>query len=362
MRIGILGLPFVGKTTLFNALTKSQAQTGAYAMGHKDPNIASVKVPDERLEALAEVFKPPKVIQATIDYIDVGGMTKGYVQNEASANLLAALRNVDALAHVVRVFEDESVPHIEGDINPRRDIENLNLELTLADLQVVEKRLERLGRELRVSKDSNLSKEKELLEKLKRYLESEVPIRQIELADEEEDLIRGYTFLTQKPLLLVLNLGEKQVERSQDHLDLISDLHQKPQVFGLTLCAKLEMEIDELEPQEGKAFLRELGIEQTALEKTIKASYQLLDLISFFTIGDSEVRAWSIEKGTSAVIAAGKIHSDMQRGFIRAESINCSDLIQAGSFSKAKELGILKLEGKDYIVKDGDVLTIRFSI
>lgn len=352
----------MGKTTLFNALTRSHAQTGAYAVGHKDPNMASVKVPDERLEALARVFKPPKVVHAHIEYVDVGGMTKGYVQNEASANLLAALRHVDALAHLVRLFEDESIPHVEGSINPRRDIESLNLELALADLQVIEKRLERLAKELRVNKNPNLLKEEELLKKLKNQLEAETPIREVGLSIEEKSLIRGYTFLTQKPLLIVLNLDEKQLEKSRSYLDVISELHQKPRVLGLTLCAKLEMEIGELQPDEAQAFLKELGIEEPALEKILKASYEILGLVSFFTIGDSEIRAWSLEKGTTAVNAAGKIHSDMEQGFIRAETINCFDLVKAGSFFKAKESGLLRLEGKDYIVKDGDVLTIRFSV
>ncbi|MFQ6040417.1 MAG: redox-regulated ATPase YchF [Candidatus Poribacteria bacterium] len=362
MQIGVVGMPYVGKTTLFNALTKSKAETGNYA-GRMAANIGDVKVPDERLEPLAAIFKPKRIVSSSIEYIDVAGMAKGVIEKgRMDANLLAALRNVNALAHVVRVFEDDNVPHVDGAIDPKRDIENLNIELALADLQIIEKRLERLGRELRAAKTPNLVHERELLEKFRDLLESNIPLRETEISADEELMIRGYQFLTQKPLLLILNIGEEQIGDGDSLLEQLSEFAQKPNTKALAVCAQLEMEIAELEDEDAAVFREDLGLKESAMARVIHLSYELLSLITFFTGGDNEVRAWTTKRGTTALSAAGMIHSDMERGFIRAETIQADDLIRCGSLAKAKKAGLLRLEGKEYLVQDKDFLTIRFSV
>ena len=362
MQIGIVGMPYVGKTTLFNALTKSKAETGTYA-GRMNANISDVKVPDERLELLAAIFKPKKIVPASIEYIDIAGMAKGVIEKgRMDADLLAALRNVNALVHVVRVFEDDNVPHVDVSIDSKRDIDNLNVELALADLQIIEKRLERLARELRTTKTQNIVHEQELLERFQHLLESNVPLRETEISDDEELMIRGYQFLTQKPLLLVLNIGEEQIGDSDELLEQLSEFTQRPKTKALAVCAQLEMEIAELDDEYAAAFIEDLGLKESAMTRVIHTSYELLSLITFFTGGDNEVRAWTTKQGTPALSAAGMIHSDMERGFIRAETIQADDLIRCGSLAKAKETGLLRLEGKEYPVQDKDFLTIRFSV
>jgi len=374
MQIGIVGMPYVGKTTVFNALTKSSAETGSYA-AHKDANVSVVKVPDDRLEPLRAIFKPKKLVYAEIEYIDVAGMRKGAVENGSmDARLLARneverrsffsdLRNVDALAHVVRVFEDDKVPHVDGSVYPKRDIENLNMELALADLQIIEKRLDRLAKELRTSKDANLIREQELLQKFQSLLESDIPLRETEISAGEERMVRGYQFLTQKPLLLMLNIGEDQIEDSERLLAQFAEYAKKPNTGVIAVCAKIEMEIAQLEDdEEASLFLEEMGLGESAMTRVIHTSYDLLGLITFFTGGDNEVRAWTVPNGTTALAAAGTIHSDMERGFIRAETIQAEDLIKCGSLAKAREAGLLRLEGKEYVVLEGDFLTIRFSV
>ncbi|MBM3239765.1 redox-regulated ATPase YchF [Candidatus Poribacteria bacterium] len=362
MQIGIIGMPYVGKTTLFNALTKAKAETGTYA-GRMDFNLGEVKVPEERLELLAAIFKPKKIVPASIEYIDIGGIAKGVVEKGGmDADLLATLRNIDALAHVVRVFEDDNVPHVEGNIDPQRDIKNLNVELALADLQIIEKRLERLVRELRTTKIPVLVHEQELLEKFRHFLESNVPLREIDISDGEELMIRGYQFLSQKPLLLILNIGEEQIGDSDTLIEQLSEFTQKPKTKALAVCAQLEMEIAALDAEDAAVFIEDLGLKESAMTRVIHTSYELLSLITFFTGGDNEVRAWTAKQGTTAISAAGMIHSDMERGFIRAETIQADDLIRCGSLAKAREAGLLRLEGKEYLVKDKDFLTIRFSV
>ncbi|MBC8235818.1 redox-regulated ATPase YchF [bacterium] len=362
MQIGIVGMPYVGKTTLFNALTKSKAETGTYA-GRMNANIGDVKVPEERLELLAAIFKPKKIVQASIEYIDIAGMAKGVIEKGImDVDLLTALRNVDALAYMVRAFEDDNVPHVDSNIDPKRDIENLNVELTLADLQIIEKRLERLARELRATKTPNLIHEQALLEKFQHLLESNVPLRETEISDDEELMTRGYQFLTQKPLLLILNIGEEQIDDSDSLLEQLSGFTQKPNTKALAVSAQLEMEIAELDDEDAAVFIEDLGLKESAMTLVIHTSYELLGLITFFTGGDNEVRAWTTKQGTTALSAAGMIHSDMERGFIRAETIQADDLIRCGSLAKAKESGLLRLEGKEYLVQDKDFLTIRFSV
>jgi len=363
MRIGIVGMPYVGKTTVFNALTKSSAETGGYA-SQKDANVSVIKVSEDRLEPLGEIFNPKKLVHANIEYIDVVGMRKGAVKDGSmDARLLADLRTVDALAHVVRVFEDDRVPHVDGSVEPERDIENLNTELALADLQIIENRLERLDRELRASKEANLLREQELLQKFRSLLESGVPLRETEISDDDEKIIRGYQFLTQKPLLLILNIGEDQIEDTESLLAQFSEYEKKQNTSVLAVCAKIEMEIAQLEDdEEASLFLEEMGLSESAMTRVIHTSYDLLGLITFFTGGDNEVRAWTAKRETMALAAAGMIHSDMERGFIRAEIIQAKELIKCGSLAKAKESGLLRLEGKEYILQEGDFMTVRFNV
>lgn len=363
MQIGIIGLPYVGKTTLFNALTGAEAETGLYS-AKRTANIAAVKVPDERLYLLGEkVFRSGKITPVTIEYLDFVGIKGGSVRSgELDRTLLASLRNADGIVHVVRTFEAESVPHIEGTIDPARDIEIIDLELALADLQVVENRLTSLAKELRVKRDSELEHERDLLERCRRSLESGEALRELELSPEEEKMIKGFQFLTRKPMLILLNIGEDQMEEAEELLNSIHRFTDRPGRGAIALCAELEMEISQLEDEEAEEFLKEMGLEGSALQRMVKASYDLMDLVTFFTGGDKETRAWTAPKGTTAHRAAGMIHSDMERGFIRAEVINWRDLLDCGSFAKAREEGKLRIEGKGYIVQDGDVLHIRFNV
>jgi len=362
MQIGIIGLPYVGKTTLFNALTGAEAEIGLYS-AKRTANIAAVKVPDDRLYLLGErVFRSGKITPITIEYLDFVGIKEGSVRSgELDRSLLASLRNVDGIVHVVRAFKDESVPHVEGSIDPGRDIEIVDLELTFADLQVVENRLSSLAKELRVKRDPDLEHERDLLERCQRSLESGEALREIELSPEEERAIRGFQFLTRKPMLILLNVGEDQMEEAEELLDSIRRFSERPGRAAIALCAELEMEISQLE-EDAEEFLKEMGLEGSALQRMVRASYELMDLITFFTGGDKETRAWTAPKGITAHRAAGMIHSDMERGFIRAEVINWRELLECGSFTKAREEGKLRIEGKEYIVQDGDVLHIRFNV
>lgn len=362
MKIGIVGLPYVGKTSLFNALTQSNAETGVY-QAQKGSNISSVKVPDERLEPLAAMFKPKKVTPASIDYVDVAGVSKGDSERGGlEAGVLAELREVDALLLMVRVFADDSIPHVNGSVDARRDIETVDLELAFADLQIIDKRLERIHRELRAKKVPVLEGERTVLERCKAFLERGIALREIDLSPEDAKVIRGYRFLTQKPMLLIFNIGENQLEHAEEIRSNFAEYEKKPQTEILTLCAKLEMEISQLDAADAEIFLAEMGLKESALKRIIHASYHLLGLITFFTVGSNEVRAWTLNRGMTAVEAAGVVHTDFARGFIRAETIHWAELVDCGSLAKAREKGLLRLEGKDYVVQDGEVLTIRFSV
>ena len=360
MKIGIVGLPYVGKTSLFNALTQSEAETGTYA-AKKGWNVGSVKVPDKRLGALAEVFTPKRVTPTSIDYVDSTGVSKGDIALEGlEAGVIAELREVDALAHIARVFEDDAVPHVDGDVDPKRDIETINIELAFADLGIIDNRLNRLDRELRTQKIPALEHERAVLERCKDALEGGTAIRELSLSPEDERAIRGYGFLTQKSLLLILNIGEDELE-SEEEIRANFAAHER-QVEIITLSARLEMELARLDAEDAEIFRAEMGLNESALARVIDASYRTLGLITFFTVVSDELRAWTLKAGMTALGAAGAIHTDMARGFIRAETIHWTDLADCGSLTKARDNGLLRLEGKDYLVSDGDVLTIRFNV
>ena len=362
MKIGIVGLPYVGKTSLFNALTQSEAETGTYAT-KKGWNVGSVKVPDERLAGLTEVFTPKKVTPTSIDYVDVAGVSKGDIALQGlEAGVIAELREVDALAHIVRVFEDDAVPHVDGDVDPKRDIETIDIELAFADLGIIDNRLDRLSRELRTQKNPVLEHERVVLEQSKAALEGGTAIRELPLSPEDERAIRGYGLLTQKPLLLILNIGEEGLERAEEVRSSFAEYAQNRQIEIITLSARLEMELTQLDAEDAEIFRAEMGLNESALAWVIDASYRALGLITFFTVVSDELRAWTLKAGMTALDAAGTIHTDMARGFIRAEAIQWADLVDCGGLTKARDNGLLRLEGKDYLVSDGDVLTIRFNV
>lgn len=363
MKLGIIGLPNSGKTTLFNVLTGRQVQTGTFTPAGAEPNIGVVKVPDERLDKLAEMFRPKKVTPATIEYIDIAGLRhEGGVKGELGKELLLHIRNVDALIHVVRTFQNDKVPPAGGDINPERDISTVNLELILLDLDIVEKRIERVEINIKKKGEKEGIAELQLLTKLKQNLEAGLPIRQLELSEDEKKLIKGFQFLTAKPMLIVLNIGEEELKFPERYRNL-KEKYQNLDIPVIELCAEIESQISQLQDKETeKAFMEDLGIKESGLTRLIRVSYELLGLISFLTVGKEEVRAWTIRKGTKAQQAAGVIHSDMERGFIRAEVVSYEDLIKSGSLAAARNKGLLRLEGKDYIVQDGDILEIRFNI
>lgn len=360
MKIAIIGLANSGKTTVFNALTRGTAETAAYTSGQLEPNLATVKVPDARLAVLARMFNPKKVTPADVQYVDVGGLSSGARQSGGlPPALLNYISGADALLHVVRAFEDETVPHPEGSVDPARDVASVDLELIFSDLGIIERRLGRLNAEIGKlpAKDRELRiAERDLLLRLQGALEAERPIRDVDLSDEEERLLRGYQFLSAKPLLLVLNIGEDQITNPPN----FAYPHRRSDVVAL--CGKVEAELAQLDDEDARAFMEDLGISVAARDRVITASYQLLGLISFLTAGPDEVRAWTIRRGTPAVEAAGVIHTDIQRGFIRAEVVAYDDLVRAGGMNEAKRAGLVRLEGKQYVVKDGDVCHFLFNV
>jgi GTP-binding protein YchF len=360
MRIAIVGLSNSGKTTVFNALTRGNIETAAFSSGQLEPNLATVKVPDYRLDQLAVMFKPKKITPADVQYVDVAGITKGETQGAGlPPALLNYVSSADALLHVVRAFEDESVPHPDDSIDPARDIEAFDLELIFSDLGIIERRLARLQgeigklpakeREIRVV-------ERDLLLRLQAALEQDIPIRNLEISDEEWRLIRGYQFLSAKPILVLVNIGESQLANPPQ----LSYTHDKSAI--LPLSGKVEAELAQLDDEDAAVFMEDLGISEPARNLVIEKSYELLGLISFLTAGADEVRAWTIRRDLPAVEAAGAIHSDIQRGFIRAEVVAFKDLIAAGGLTEAKKAGTLRLEGKQYIVQDGDICHFLFNV
>jgi ribosome-binding ATPase len=366
VQIAIVGLAQSGKTTVFNTLTRGHAETGGF--GGVTVNTGVVKVPDERLTRLTEVFKPKREVPADVTYVDLPAppaMAEGAPAGDIPADQLARLRNADALLHVVRAFEDATVPHPEGSLDPWRDIEQLELEFTLADLGVVEKRVEKLrttGRHGTPAEREANERELELLERLLPALTQGRPIRDLELSDDDARRIRGFRFLTEKPVLALLNIGEGDVPRAAELVAEARSRIKHRQTMAEALSARIEMEIGELDEDEAAVFREDLGVEGSSLERVIRVSYQLLGLISFFTAGPDETRAWTIPDGGSAVDAAGAIHTDLARGFIRAEVVAMEDILALGSMAEARRHGKLRSEGKTYRVRDGDVIEILFNV
>lgn len=362
MQIGIVGLPNSTKTTLFNALTRSQAETSLTSSGKVEVHAASVDVPDPRVDVLSDLFQPKKTTYARVQYSDIAGLRAGSGRESAlDSQLLNKLSQSDALLHVVRAFEDEKIPHPAGSVNAVRDLATLEFEFLISDLGIVERRLERLRHDLE-RKGSYPARTQDqveagLMEKLKEALEDEKPIRSLEFSAEEERILKGFQFLTAKPALIALNVGD---EGSEDPGDFSIEINPKDKI--VCLHGSLEMEISQLSREDSDLFLSEYGIQEPGLNRMIRLSYELLGLQSFFTVGEDEVRAWTIPQGATAVEAAGEIHSDLARGFIRAEVVSYQDLVDAGSLAEARKRGLLRLEGKEYIVKDGDILNIRFNI
>jgi len=364
--IGIIGLPTSGKTTIFNGLTKGKANTGSYAPKGLAPHTGIASVPEPRLEMLASILHPKRVVSAEAKYIDIGASVKDLVKEKGiGGQLLNQLSNVDALINVVRAFTDESIPHIEGSLDVERDIAAMDLELAFSDLAITERRLERIETSLKGAKQperQHLLHEQEILTRIKADLEKDIPARELNLTAEEAKTIANYQFLTAKPLLIVVNIGEDQLPQATSLETELNSHYSHPKCRIITLCGKLEMELAQLGNSAAEEFRTEFGIKESGLDRIIKLSYELLELISFFTIASDEVKAWSIKNGTDALKAAGKIHSDMERGFIRAEVISHDDLIKCGGLSEARKRGLLQLEGKSYIVQDGDVITFLFNI
>jgi hypothetical protein len=366
MQIAIVGLAGAGKTTVFNTLTRGHAETGGF--GGLELHVGVVKVPDERLDRLAAIFKPKKIIQADVTYVDLPAppaSSEGRVgTEELPAEHLARLRESDALLHVVRAFEDAAHPHPEGSVDPSRDLERLDFEFVIADLALVDRRLERLkasGRHGTAAERESNEREEVILVRLKELLEAGLPIRDAPLEDDEEKAIRGFRFLTQKPVLVLLNVGESDLPAAEERVAAIAGGYDHRQAIVDALSARIEMELGELEPDEAAAFMEELGITESGLDRVIGLSYRLLGLISFLTAGADEVRAWPIPDGSTAVDAAGAIHSDLAKGFIRAETVAYDELLALGSMAEAKKAGRLRSEGKTYRVRDGDVVEILFS-
>jgi GTP-binding protein YchF len=365
MKLGIVGLPNVGKSTLFNSLTKAGAESANYPFCTIDPNVGIVAVPDARLQVLGDLYKSEKIVPAAIEFVDIAGLVKGASQGEGLGNqFLSHIREVDAIVHVVRCFEDTNIIHVDGSINPLRDIETINLELIFSDLEILERRMSKTIKGAK--NDKALAKELEMQERLKAHLEDGKLAKTFQLSDDEErEFFNDYNLLTAKPVIYAANVKDNDLAddgADNQYVQIVRKFAEQEHSEAFVICAQIEQEIAELEEDEKKMFLEEMGLKESGLEKLIKASYHILGLISYLTAGPKETRAWTIKVGTKAPQAAGKIHSDFERGFIRAEIVNYHNLVECGNFNAAKEKGLVRSEGKEYVVQDGDVVLFRFNV
>ena len=364
MKLGIVGLPNAGKSTLFNAITKAGAEAANYPFCTLEPNVGVVTVPDSRIDTLHEVYNSKKTIYTSIEFCDIAGLVKGASKGEGLGNkFLGHIREVAAIIHVVRGFDDDNIVHVSGQIDPLSDIETINMELILSDLEVLEKRAAKTQKNLKG--DKSLAKERELLNKVIAFLEEGKSARAMELSDDDAEYVKSLDLLSYKPIIYVVNLSEDEINDTDDNerVKQIKEFAKTEDAEVVCICARIEEEISELDKEEKEMFLTELGIDESGLDKLIKASYKLLNLISFLTAGEDEVRAWTIKRGTKAPQAAGKIHTDFERGFIRAETISYDKLMECnGSLAAAREKGFIRAEGKEYIVKDGDVMNFLFNV
>ena len=365
MKLGIVGLPNVGKSNLFNSLTKAGAESANYPFCTIDPNVGIVSVPDHRLDVLADLYDSAKIVPAVIEFVDIAGLVKGASIGEGLGNqFLSNIREVDAIVHVVRCFENDNIVHVDGSINPLRDIETINLELIFSDIEIMERRYAKVSKGAR--NDKALAKEADLVKRIIAHLEDGKMARSLEIDDEEEQaLLQSFNLLTGKPVIYAANVSEDDLADDAAGNEFVASVREYAASEGsevFVICAQIEQEIAELDDDEKKMFLEDLGLSESGLEKLIKASYRLLGLISYLTAGPTESRAWTIKNGTKAPQAAGKIHSDFERGFIKAEVVSYDDLMACGTYNAAKEKGLVRMEGKEYVVKDGDVVLFRFNV
>lgn len=363
LKAGIVGLPNVGKSTLFNAITKQNILAANYPFATIEPNVGIVNVPDVRIDKLNEMYNPKSLIPTSYEFNDIAGLVKGASNGEGLGNkFLSHIRQVDAVVEVVRCFRDSNIIHVDSSIDPLRDIDVINIELAMSDLEIIDNRINKIGKKAMTTKDKKDLKEIEVLNKLKSGLESGIPARKLELDDEEKSLVSSFNLITLKPIIYALNVSEDDLINGNEFVDLVSDMAKKEGSEIVVICAKIESELAELSTEEQEEYLNEIGIKESGLSQLIKKTYSLLGLSTFFTVGSDEVRAWTFKNGMKAPECAGIIHSDFERGFIRAEVISYDDLIKYGSENAVRENGKMRLEGKDYVMQDGDICHFRFNV